>query len=46
MTRCPECGRLTSTVQRRSCGYYADVLGTEVEEVCCDECENEHCMDI
>lgn len=46
MFRCPECGHLSRTVQRRTCGYYLDVLGTEVEEVCCDECEDQHNGDV
>lgn len=46
METCQSCGLEKEDVQERECGYSADINGTVVLEVVCDDCEEQHCLDI
>lgn len=43
---CQVCGKSDDTVYERACGYSMDINGTEVLEMICDDCEEQHCDDI
>jgi hypothetical protein len=43
---CQVCHQAKPDVRERACGYSADINGTEVMEVICDSCEQEHLNDI
>lgn len=44
--KCSQCGKRDETVATRICGYHDDVNNIEVYETICDDCEDEHLMDI
>ena len=45
--QCEDCGKVDDTVEFRACAYAEDVNGDPNQmEVVCDDCENQHIMDI
>lgn len=44
--QCEFCKKRKSDTSVRNCGYHEEISGTEVEETICDECEQDHLMDI
>lgn len=48
LAKCPECKKMkpASELVPRFCGYSEEIYNKKVEEICCDDCEHEHLMDI
>lgn len=46
MLTCEECGKQDDTVSVLFCGYAEDLYNEQVQEIICEACEYEHCMDI
>lgn len=44
--KCQECNKEDETVSTRCCGYSQEIYGEDVWETICDDCEDEHLMDI
>jgi anaerobic ribonucleoside-triphosphate reductase len=45
--KCESCGKEDETVSVRNCGYDADVNNNPNSlETVCDDCEEQHCLDI